>query len=79
MNEINEYEYKGLYPDINSGMEQFRFKMGSSNDVYDISKKFKYKIGAKNLFSEGVLKDSLKYTVYIYACMINESLCLGNG
>ena len=40
-------------------------------------KKFKYKIGGKNLFPECVLKDSLNYTAYFYACIINESLCTG--
>ena len=72
MNQLNN-----MYADVNSGIDQFRFKMVSSNDVCVISKKLKYKIGGKNLFPEGVLKDSLNYTAYFYACIINESLSTG--
>ena len=35
---IKQYEYRGFYTDVNSGMDQFRFKIVSSNDVCVILK-----------------------------------------
>ena len=66
-----------MFQEINSGLEQFRFKMISSNDEYDNSRKIKCKMYGKKLFPEGVLKDFLNYTAYFYAYMINESLSTG--
>ena len=47
---IEQYEYRGLYTDVNNGMDQFRFKMVSSNEICVILKKLKYKIGVKTFF-----------------------------
>ena len=32
---IEQYEYRGLYTDINNEMDQLQFKMASSHEIYE--------------------------------------------
>ncbi|XP_067619860.1 repetitive organellar protein-like [Eurosta solidaginis] len=53
---------------------RLKFAKITTDEVINILKEFKYKIGGRKLISDGVLKDCISYTGYFYAQIINNSI-----
>lgn len=75
MIEINNIiEYFDITLSGSHANSEFKFAKITTDEVIKILQDFKYKIGGRKILSDGVIKDSIMYTGYFYAQIINSSL-----
>lgn len=55
----------------------FEFRRVTTDDIIKTVSSLKNKYGGKKMLTEGVIKDSMEYLGYTYACLINESFSQG--
>ena len=73
-NEIQNIDFKEFA--INTYGNEFKFKQVDTASILNIVNAFKSKAGGKKLPSDGLLKESMKYTISFFAGIVNDFLRL---